>query len=101
MVADTIQADYEALDQIVSKFTERCDAMQQMMQNIQSKYDPLISDGWKGDAATTFANEMQDEIFPACNRLHEAMAEAAETTRKLSQTISSSEQECANQFQIR
>lgn len=101
MSVETVRVDYDALGQVAASFDQQCQAMQQMVQNIQSKFDPLIADGWKGDAAVKFEQEMESELLPACKRLYEALEAASATSRTISDTIQSADQDCANQFQIR
>lgn len=101
MSVETVRADYDGLNQVATIFDQQSQAMQQMVQNIESKFGPLISDGWKGDAAEKFSQEMESELFPTCKRLFQALETASSTTRTISDTIQSADQDCANQFQIR
>ena len=101
MSAPVIQANYDALEQVASRFDEQNQAVQQMIQNIQGKMDPLQSHGWVGDSATAFYGEMQDQVLPTAVNLQNAFEEAANTVRQIIQAVQSAEEESANQFQIR
>lgn len=101
MSAPVIQANYDALEQVASRFDEQGEAVQQMVQNIQGKMDPLQSHGWVGDSATAFYGEMQDQVLPTTTNLLNAFEEAANCMRQIVQALQTAEEESANQFQIR
>lgn len=101
MAAETVQADYEVLSQVAQKFAEQSGQIQEMIQRIQSSFEPLQGGGWKGMGSEAFFNEMDSEVFPATSRLQVALESASTTTNQIVETLSSAEQESANQFQIR
>ena len=97
MAADTIQADYELMGQVASKFNQQGDEIQQMLQNIRSTMDNLQS-GFMGDAAEAFYQEMGDLVLPSGDRLQQALVEAAQVSQRIAQLISTAEEEAKNQF---
>lgn len=97
MAADTIQADYEMLEQVTSKFSQQGDEIQQMLQNVRNHMDSLQGE-WMGDAADAFNAEMADLILPSGERLHQALVEAGQATQRIGQLISSAEEEARNGF---
>ena len=100
-MADLIEADYGALDQVHNKFTQEAEAFEQTLRNIRARMEPLEDGGWIGDAADAFFREMNDEVLPACQRLHQAFEQAAATTKKVGDTVHEAEQEATNAFKIR
>jgi WXG100 family type VII secretion target len=75
-MSDEIRADYDELEQVASRFASQSQAVQQMMQRVKASADKLIGGDWKGRGIEAFQNEMNDEVFPATQRLFEALEEA-------------------------
>ena len=100
-MADLIEADYGKLEQVHKQFTSQADIFAKTIKDIRSRMDPLEDGGWKGDAATAFFREMNDEVLPACVRLHKALQEAAASTKQIGETVQKAEQDATNTFKIR
>lgn len=95
MAAEVVQADYEALDQISSTFGEMAAQNQQMVATIRQKVEALRS-GWIGRGSDAFFAEMTQEVLPRLQKYCQALEEASETTRAVSQLIQDAEQQAAN-----
>lgn len=96
-MADKIEANYETLENVANIFQQNQDQLNNMMQNIQSKMETLLSEGWIGRGSEAFQAEMTDEVLPKLNRLVNAMDEASSVTRRIIQTMEESEDR-AGQF---
>jgi WXG100 family type VII secretion target len=97
-MADLIQADYQQLEQLASKFQSQSEAIRGMQQKLKSSMDPLKNGGWIGKGSDAFFNEMQDKILPAVQRLHDALGEASSKTKEIMQTMRQAEQDAASPF---
>ena len=99
-MSDEIRADYDALEQVASQFNGQAEAIQQMIQRVKASADRLIGGDWKGRGVEAFEQEMNDLVFPATQRLQEAMEEASRTTSDVSQTIQQAEEEASSRFRV-
>jgi WXG100 family type VII secretion target len=99
-MAETIQADYEALEQISQRFMQQGDAVEQMNQNLRNRMDQLQG-SWKGMGSEAFFAEMGDEVLPAADRLRQAMEDASNVTKQIANALSAAEEEAGNSFQVR
>lgn len=96
-MADVVQAQYDALDEIVSNFDNQSQAMEQMLSSIKSSMDQL-KPNWIGRGSEAFFQEMESEMIPAAQRLIEGLAEGSACTRDLSQQMKQAEEEAASPF---
>lgn len=98
MPGDVIQAQYEQLDAVASRFGNQakvCSAMQQqMMQGTQA----LQNGGWQGRGANAFFGEMNGKVFPAIRRLANALEEAQAVTFVIKSILQKAEEEAARPF---
>ena len=99
-MSDEIRADYDALEQVASQFNGQAEAIQQMIQRVKASADRLIGGDWKGRGVEAFEQEMNDLVFPATQRLQQAMEEASRTTSDVSQTIQQAEEEASSRFRV-
>ncbi|HLZ30978.1 MAG TPA: WXG100 family type VII secretion target [Chloroflexota bacterium] len=97
-MADEIRAHYDELDQVSTQFSNLSQVVQDMEQKVKASYGKLRDKGWIGMGADAFFNEMESLIFPATDRLHQAMDEASQTTKKISQSVKQAETEASNLF---
>jgi WXG100 family type VII secretion target len=97
MAADEIRADYDQLAQVASKFSNQSQAIQEMTQSVRQSMESL-RDGWEGRGSQAFFSEMQSEVLPAVGRLRQALAQAAQVTQKISQTVKQAEEEASSPF---
>ena len=97
-MTDEIRAAYDELTRVTSQFSGQAQTIQQMLQDIRGSYDPLKEGGWKGRAAASFFAEMEATLFPATQRLHDALNDASEVTKSIIQTLQNAEEEAAGIF---
>lgn len=99
-MAEQIEADYGVLEQIHKKFLEQSEAIQKTVQNLHNRMQPLEDGGWVGKGSDAFFKEMNNTVFRACDSLKRALDEAAETTKKVGQTVQQAEQDAKNAFRV-
>lgn len=97
---DRIEADYDQLNAVASRFNNQSQCIQQMIQNVQSRLGNLQSGGWIGEGADSFYSEMDSLVLPAVNRLKEAMTEASRVTQLIAQTVQQAEEEACSCFRV-
>jgi WXG100 family type VII secretion target len=97
-MAEEIRADYDKLEEVAGRFNNQSQEMQQMGRQVRASYGKLRDGGWIGDAATKFFGEMEELVFPASDRLTEALEEAGQTTQRIAQTVKQAEQEASSLF---
>ncbi len=95
---DTTQADYNQLETIAGKFGQLADSNTALHSRLAQTSQQLKGGGWAGAGAVAFLNEMEGEIFPALQRLTQALEQAQTTTRQSSETIRAAEEEAAGLF---
>ena len=97
-MADQIKADYAQLEQVATRFSNQTQAVQEMIQHINSGLQPLQGGGWIGRGSDAFFNEMQDKVMPNSNRLVEALDEAQRAVKEIVQIMRQAEDEASALF---
>ncbi len=97
-MADTIEANYDQLGQVASRFANQSQAVQQMVQSVRSSMNKLEDGGWEGRGSDAFFTEMNEEVLPATERLRQALEEAGRTTQQIVQTMQQAEEEASTPF---
>lgn len=97
MSTELIQSNYESLEQVAARFEKNRESIQQMHTALNRKAQALAKT-WEGRGSQAFQREMQSTLFPALQRLTNALAQAGATTRKISQSVSNAEQEASSLF---
>ena len=87
MPSNILSADSEQLNQIAAMFNEEANMVGQVLQFLQSKYDPLRSGDWQGDAAEKFFAKMEDEVFPKLKKMQDYFERSAKTATDGAKTI--------------
>jgi WXG100 family type VII secretion target len=95
---DEIKAAYDQLDNISGRFTGQAEAITAMVQRLQSCFSQLEDGGWMGRGAEAFFDEMNSEIFPACQRLIAVLEDSGASTRSIAERMQQAEDEAANLF---
>lgn len=96
---DEIRADYEALQQIAARFSQRAEITAEMLAGVRQAYQPLEQGSWIGEGADAFFAEMTGDVIPAVGRLIAALATAGEITGSVGRTIEEADQAAASPFQ--
>ncbi len=98
MSADIIQARYDELDAIGSRFSRLAEIHATLIDQVNRRVEALQQGGWEGKAADAFFAEMESEIFPAMRRLNKALEEAHFVMREIKRIIQEAEEEAAAPF---
>jgi WXG100 family type VII secretion target len=99
MHAPVVQVRYDELDQIAARFGQLAERNADLERRLQYAFRPLEEGGWIGRGADAFSQSMRGEVFPACQRLHAALAAAREVTMQIQQIFQGGEAEAAALFQ--
>lgn len=97
-MSDQIQADYEQLEQVAAKFDQQAQVVAQVIQSVKVSFNKLHSGGWIGEGANAFFNEMNSKVFPATQRLQNALSEASRATKDISQTVKQADEAASSPF---
>jgi len=97
-MGDKIEANYEELKALQSKFSSESEAINQLLSQTRQKVEALHGVGWIGRGADTFFAEMNGRILPSMGKLVRALQEAASAVNRIATIFSNSEQECKSYF---
>ena len=100
MRVDIIQADYDKLEQIANRFRQQTDETQHLIHTVQQSMG-LLEQGWEGQAANKFFQEMHQELLPACQRLAKTLNISSQTILNISDLLRQAEEEAASPFRER
>lgn len=97
MAHDIIQVNYEQLGKIASTLDDRSDQIKTLFRELQSYTDHVLHNnrGWIGDNADAFSQEMEHEVYPALDRLWQAVGTAGDTVRDISKLMRQAEEDAA------
>jgi len=93
MTNGIILANYEELDEIAKRFARIAEETGQIVQRIRGAAESLENGGWEGGGAGAFYNEMNDEVFPALERLDTALQESGQAAHQVAQIFRDAEEE--------
>jgi WXG100 family type VII secretion target len=99
MSNDVIQAEYEMLESIAARFVRLATANGDLFHRLQRNVQTLEQGDWQGKGSATFFREMNGEIYPALERLIDALQQAQGVTLEIKQTLQEAEAEAAALFQ--
>ena len=94
---DEIRADYQHLEQLASKFENQSQAIQEMLQRVNGGMQKL-KEAWVGKGSDAFFNDMESEVVPASQRLHDVLSQAGQTTKQIAQIMKQGEEEASSRF---
>jgi WXG100 family type VII secretion target len=97
-MSDEIQADYDELEQISSQFSNQAQSIQDMIQKVRGSYAKLLDKGWIGMGANAFFDEMEQLVLPSQQRLQDALEQAGEATRTISEAVKQAEENASSLF---
>jgi len=99
MSAPIIQAEYEQLEEISQRFKKQSANIQQLTRSIQHSFSVLIGGDWEGRGIAKFDAEMTDLVFPALNRLSDALEQSGIVTHEIIELLQTAEEEASSPFQ--
>jgi len=98
MTSDKVQADYDRLDTIAAVFSHSAAATDELYQRIRNCTEDLLQGGWEGRGSAAFSAEMSGTIFPALQRLQQALEVAQKTTLDAGSALRTAEEQAAALF---
>lgn len=98
MNTQVIQVDYDDLHQVATRFNSAAQQIEQTYQITNRAFQQLENGGWVGRGANAFIDEMRGEVFPAVQRLAQALAEAGLTTQQIVQILQQADEQAAHPF---
>ncbi len=96
--SDKIQVRYGDLEQIVQTLVSLTDSTGTLRTGLLHQMDVLQSGGWVGGGAQSFFSEMEHLMFPALDRLENALSNASGVIRHAADLFSEAEQQTAALF---
>ncbi|MBU6163317.1 MAG: WXG100 family type VII secretion target [Myxococcales bacterium] len=101
-MAEEFRADYEQLEKIANQFANLGERATRTLQQMRQQYDELINDGnWIGRGSAAFSSEMEGEIFPALERLIDALGQAQGATARIVSMAQDAEENACARFDRR
>ncbi|MAU01210.1 MAG: hypothetical protein CL608_29045 [Anaerolineaceae bacterium] len=97
MKPDIIQVQYDKLQNIAQQFGQQADAIAALNQKVRNQAENLQTQ-WVGQGSTTFFREMETVVYPAGNRLTDALADAQRVTLDICAVMQQAEEEAAAPF---
>ncbi len=98
MPNDIIQAEYDQLATVASRFGAQSEASKQLIAQVRRAMQPLQGGGWQGRGSAAFFAEMNGEMLPAMQRLAAALDQARTVTLQVSDVIRQAEEEASRPF---
>jgi WXG100 family type VII secretion target len=98
MNAPVIQVKYDELETVISRLRNQIAQTQALKTALRSSYQPLQQGGWLGEGSQAFIREMDQIVFPAVNRLENALQQAEGVTREIMAIMRAAEEEASRPF---
>jgi WXG100 family type VII secretion target len=92
-MANEVQANYDKLGKVSSRFTAQAQVVEQLTQRIRRDMARLENGGWQGRGSKAFFSEMHNTVLPALARFQAALHEAAKVTKESNQRFQQAEQD--------
>lgn len=99
-MVNTIQADYQQLQQIAKVFDSEADKAKRLRNMLRGKVDGLRGNGFVGQGAEAFYREMDQDLFPALERLEQALMSASDTVQFIIKAMQSAEEEASSHLKF-
>lgn len=95
MAQDILQVEYDALEEIVSKFQQSAEENDELQNRLSQMVGLLAQGGWQGKGSAAFFAEMQDNVLPGHQRLIQSLQEASQVVGQLRHLYEQAEEEAA------
>ncbi len=97
-MADEIQADFDKLGQVASKFDNQAQATREMTRKVRSAMQKLEQGGWMGRGADAFFKEMNTIVLPTLKKMEAALTTGSQVSKEIAQKMRSAEEEAGSPF---
>ncbi len=98
MSNDIIQARYDGLAGVASRFGDQAQSNQELLVRVRQAMRVLEGGGWQGRGSTAFFAEMNGELLPAMQRLAAALDQARAVTLDIARVMRHAEEEASRPF---
>lgn len=95
---DIIQVEYDKLEAIAGRFSERAENTVDMRSRIENGVQALQSGKWEGEGSAAFFTEMERDVFPVMTRLTDALEQAQSVTLQAKDILQAAEAAAAVPF---
>lgn len=99
MSASIIQARYEELEQIATRFDDVAEQHQALLERVKQQVDILRGGSWQGKGVAAFLREIDGEVVIAELRLITAVQQAAQVTQQIVNLVRSADLAACQPFQ--
>ncbi|MCU0498754.1 MAG: WXG100 family type VII secretion target [Anaerolineae bacterium] len=96
MPQDTLQVQYEQLEQAASHLTGEADRIEAIYKRVYQQVDRLRQNGWISEESDAFYNEMDNNFLPRVVRLIRALDATADGIKQMIVIMADSEEQAAN-----
>lgn len=97
-MSDLLQANYEQLEELAKLWSQLCDTVQTLHNNLKSQAEELCSEHWLGAGSEAFSTEIMSDVLPSMNRAAEAFCLTGEITMEIANDIRETENGCSALF---
>lgn len=97
-MSDQIQADYDKLGQVASRFDRQAQSTREMTRKVRAAMQKLEQGGWMGRGADAFFSEMNSVVLPALARMEQALQTGSQVSKEISQKMRTAEDEACSPF---
>ncbi|MCS6992288.1 MAG: WXG100 family type VII secretion target [Anaerolineales bacterium] len=97
-MAGLLQVNYDEMQGIIKLLEAEEQEHRALLQQTKSKVDALHGDGWVGQGADQFFNEMNGTVLPAHQKMVHALDVAGKVASQIVQIIRSADEETRGFF---
>ncbi|MEZ4662931.1 MAG: WXG100 family type VII secretion target [Caldilineaceae bacterium] len=98
MSDDVVQAQYDELANVAVRFGQQAQATGELTARVRQRAEALHNGDWQGRGIAAFGLEMHREVYPALDRLRQALLDAQAVTLNISAIMQAAEEEAARPF---
>ena len=92
MAPNKIRADYDSLRQMAQRFGQQAEETRKTLRNLEQAVNTLRQGDWIGEGASKFYDEFDSTVLPSLKRLHSALENAGQTTKKMDDLMRQAEE---------
>lgn len=97
-MAGTLQVNYDEMQGIIKTLEAEEQDLRALLKQTKSKVEALHGDGWIGQGADQFFNEMNGVVLPAHNKMVYALDVAGKVASQIVKIIRSADEETKGFF---
>jgi WXG100 family type VII secretion target len=91
-----ISIKYDGMQSTAQQFEEAAGKVKKMQGEIQQQIDVLKKGSWLSEAANRWYGEMDNDVLPGVQRLHEAYMRSSQVCREIGKMMEQAEEEAGN-----